>query len=274
MLRRARRFVGNPLGRSRAAFLVGCGRSGTNLVTRRLSRSWEVELINEDDPRAFDDWRLRDESTIERLVAASPARVALFKPILDTPRSPGLLARFEDARVIFAFRHYQDVINSSITHFGEANWSARVRGWVERDFDEFEPDDIPQATRERVLARWDTGLDAPSAIALYWLFYNGLYFDQGLVTDPRVLPLHYESTVREPERAFRALCTFLGIGYRPQLAEDVYTSSIGRGRPSALDPAVESDCQALWHELTTHAQRRIDRIDAPSRRRETTHGQG
>src|SRR5688500_17650022 len=50
----------NPRAVSMSVFLIGCGRSGTNMVTRRLARSWQVDFYNEDHPAAFENYLLRD----------------------------------------------------------------------------------------------------------------------------------------------------------------------------------------------------------------------
>ena len=47
------------------AFIVGCGRSGTNMLADLFSRSWRVELFNEDHPAAFENRRLLPFQQIE-----------------------------------------------------------------------------------------------------------------------------------------------------------------------------------------------------------------
>ncbi|MDT8304299.1 MAG: sulfotransferase [Anaerolineae bacterium] len=233
----------------RAAFLVGCGRSGTNMITRQLAKSPDVVLFNEDHLDAFAKYRLREIKVIQRLVEQSTAQVVLFKPILDTHLSLHLLEHFPDARLLFAFRHYGDVVNSSIRRFGPLKWTKSVAHWVRDDFARFAAAPLPDVTKERIKSRWRPDLGPESSIALYWLFYNSLFFDLGLNESSRVMSVQYEQTVMEPERRFKALAAFVEIPFTPTMAQGVYASSIGKAARPGIDPQIAATCEALWQRL-------------------------
>jgi Sulfotransferase domain len=247
--RRIAQFVDNPGGRSHAVFLVGCGRSGTNMLCNGLSRSWQVTFFNEDNPAAFDNYRIRDLAEIEGLVASSPARITLFKPILDSHLTGIFLSRFPKSKAIFVFRHYNDVINSSIQLFGSQNWPSRVDAWINDDFSEYASAPPPEQTKNAIRSRWSPSLNPESSIALYWLFHNLLFFDLSLDEDPSTTLLNYESTVLNPRREFGGLCNFLGIKYSNCLIEGVFSSSIRRGPSPNLDAEILKDCVSLWERL-------------------------
>jgi len=233
----------NPSGRTTPVFLIGCGRSGTSMVVSHLARSWRTELYNEDNPAAFDKWRIRDLQVIQGLVERSFAELVLFKPILHTYQIRSFLTRFPDSKAIFAFRHYDDVINSSIKRFGLSNRINHVRVWIEEDFGEFADSPPPAATKDFIRANWDPSMNPETGAALYWLFQNRLFFDLGLHEDQAVKLVHYESIVRGPTEKFRVLCQFLGLTYEPKISEGIYHSSVKRDPPPEIDPGIRAACE-------------------------------
>jgi hypothetical protein len=242
----------NPARQTTPAFLVGCGRSGTGMLVHHLSQSWQMALYNETNPAAFEKYRLRDLSVIESLVDRSYAQVTLFKPILDTCQTAVLLARFPAAKIIFAFRHYDDVINSSAKAFGTNSRFHHVQAWIDDDFSEFAVPP-PETTKNFVRSRWRLSLSPASGAALYWLFYNRLYFDLNLDQDERVRLVCYESVVKNPAEQFEGLCQFMGLQFTPQIIEGVFSSSIGHSSPPEIDPQIRDDCEELRQQLLQHA---------------------
>lgn len=239
----------HPSGESRPAFIVGCGRSGTSMLIFHLARTWQVEAYNEDNPAAFHNFRLRDLDTVERLVRDSRAPLTLFKPILSTTLTPSLLQRFPECRVLFVARHYSDVIHSSLRRFGRENRLNHVRAWMAEDFAEFSFAPPPEGTRCAVSDLYRPDLTPEEGAALYWLFYNRLYFDLGLDAEPRVCLVRYESLVEQPEHHFRAIAKRLGIAYTPAMAQGVTAAAVGRSAPPTLSPDIQDACDGLWREL-------------------------
>jgi hypothetical protein len=235
-------------------FLVGCGRSGTSMVVWQLERLWQVTLYNEDHPLAFDNWRLRDLDTIERLVRESPSPLIVFKPILNTHQSCQFLERFPNGRVIFAFRHYKDVIPSSIKKFGADSRIRHVDDWMRTDFAEFASVPPPAKTKEAIRSLYNPPLNPETGEALYWLFYNRLYFDLGLDADPRVYLQQYEATVIEPVEQLRRLCAFLEIPFQPWMVQGIFRSSVKRDRELPIDQQVRAACDVLYERLCEAAE--------------------
>lgn len=242
-------------GNARPGFLVGCGRSGTNMLVNRLGRTWEVDVVNEGDPAAFRDWWLKDMDAVARVAAERHGRCVLFKPILDTPRIPLMLARFPEARVLFALRHFEPVIRSGLRRFGPDGWTRRVARWAERDFSGFSAP-VPEETSRRIRGLWRPDLDRESIVALYWLFYTSLHEDLDLEKDPRVRLVHYEAVLDDPQAQLLGICRFLGVHYRPAMAEGVHAPK-PPAEPLDLDPAVRRACEALYEQL-----RETARVDA------------
>lgn len=107
-------------------FIIGSGRSGTDIAAHCLSRSLDVELINEDNPKAFDNWRLKDLNVVKDIIASSRARYVVLKPIVETLRAQSFLQ-------VFVTQNPYDVINSMIRFFEDKHIKA-VKSWVEIDF--------------------------------------------------------------------------------------------------------------------------------------------
>ena len=247
--------LNNPSGKSSPVFLVGCGRSGTSMLVFHLSRSWQIDLYNEDHPHAFVRWRLREPSVVRALVQKSKAQVVLFKPILDTHMTQELLKEFAGAKALFVFRHYDDVINSSLKKFGIENWKERVDRWIGADFAEFSTVPPSLESRERIRRLWQPALSPESATALYWLFYNSLYYDLGLYADSRVHLVQYENLVSAPQQQFDAICKFLSISLIPDMMEGVFATSIARQAQPKIEQNIRDACEQLWQKLSRDVNR-------------------
>lgn len=245
-----RRLIHN--GRSRPAFIVGCGRSGTSMLLHHLSKTWQVEPYNEDHPAAFENYRLKDTETIAKLVRANRAPLTLIKPILSTTATSQLLNDFPQARFLFMFRHFDDVVRSSLKRFGSENRLGHVRRWMENDFDEFASAPPPGATRQYLRELWHPEASAETGAALYWLFYNRLFFDLGLGGHDRLLLIQYERIVQFPKESMTAIAEFLGIPFVPSMIEGIFTTSVKHSPIGSIDSGVRAECTNLWTRLTTH----------------------
>lgn len=260
----------NPSGKTSPVFLVGCGRSGSTMLLFQLSKSWQVDGFNENHPTAFQKFRLQDLAVIDTLVQKSRARVAMFKPVLDTYRTATFLSRYPTTRVLFIFRHYDDVINSSMKKFGDDNRLNHVRAWVNEDFCEFALVPPPAQSQAYVHSLWQPSLTPASGAAIYWLFQNRLFYDLGLHEHERVRLVSYEHLVSSPQDSFAAICDFLGIRFQSYMASGVFASSINKRQPRAdVEAGIRSECEALWQRLNHHAGV-LESPETPSEFRELT----
>ncbi|NUM47489.1 MAG: hypothetical protein HUU38_22535 [Anaerolineales bacterium] len=257
----------HPSGITRPVFLIGNVRSGTSMVVFQLAKSWQVKLYNEDNPAAFDYWRMREFSVIDQLLQQSTAPVTLFKPILDTYRIWEMLGHFPTAKAIFTFRHYSDVINSTHKRFYREDGlyvpSKRlpprdtrdpITRWVAEDFKEFAAARPPEEILAFIKSRWTPELNLSSNIALRWYFINRLYYDLGMVRDERIQLVKYEKIVANPEKEFKSICEFLELTYEPVMIEGVFSSSIGKEAAPDIDPVIQADCDALFERLSQQVE--------------------
>jgi hypothetical protein len=238
---------------SRPAFLLGCGRSGTSMLVLQLGRSWQIDVYNESNPAAFDHWRLHPLPVIREIVSRSHAPLTLFKPILDTYRARLLLEQFPEAKILFAFRHYDDVVNSSLKKFGVNDRIDHVNAWVNDDFAEFADLLPPADSQELVRSLWRPGLSPEAGAALYWLFQNHLFFDLGLATDERARLVCYESVVNNPVDELASVCDFLEVRFELAMAADIFASSVQRASAPSIDAELRRACDAMWQRLCQQA---------------------
>jgi hypothetical protein len=232
---------------TRPMFIVGSGRSGTDIVSHCLSKSWDVELVNEDNPKAFDNWRLKSLDVVGQVVESSRARLVLFKPIVETLRAREFLDSFPRGSVIFVIRNPYDAINSMVRFFGEGHVKA-VKSWVETDFDR-QPH-VPAELREFIGSHCHVDLSVEDASGLYWLLYNSAYSFLDLQSNSRVTMVRYENLVQKPEVTMREVCDFLDTKWSHSMTDEVYAGSVGKNRKPELSPAIEKQCIDVWARLT------------------------
>lgn len=219
------------------------------MISGNLAKSEEVQLYNEDDPAAFDRYLLKDKNSIQKLIESSDSSIVLFKPILDTHHSALWLDQFPGAKILFVFRHFYDVVNSSLRRFGPVKWPKTVSGWIRREFTTVSPPLPPISTRSSVKQLWLPDLAPESASALYWYYFNRLYFDLELPKRSEVRLISYESLVTHPEEEMRDVCRFLCADYAPMMVEGITTSSINKDPLPNIENAILNECTSLWSQL-------------------------
>jgi len=241
-------------GVSMPLFLMGCGRSGTNFVVGRLNTATEIQLYNETNSDAFHNWRLKSLGAIEGLLNNSYAPIVLFKPINDTYRMVKLLEKFDNAKIIFQFRHYNDVVNS-ITRGPFGQRRTLVKDWIESDFEEFKLYPPTDNAKNTIRSLFNDTLNDDSGSALYWLLQNRFLLDQKLQRNPSVMLVQYEHLVQNPEEVFHELFEFIGIVYKERAIKGAKSTSINKNTMPDIEPNILAACEALWVELINAAER-------------------
>ena len=81
-------------GEQRILLVSGVQRSGTNMVMDLLEASPEADVYHETDPRAFENYMMRDEVTIARLKTRSPFGLFVLKGLHEAERARALIDHF------------------------------------------------------------------------------------------------------------------------------------------------------------------------------------
>jgi hypothetical protein len=245
------RLVPNHQRRHLTVFVAGVHRSGTNMMMEVLERSWETDVFNESDPRAFDEYIMRDEAIIHELVRQSAAPVTVIKALNETHKLSHLLDAFAPAKSIWMFRSYDDAINSTLRHWpGQRKGRQNQLDAVVRDRNSAEWRGLVMTddTHRIVCQHYRPDMDDASAAALFWFYRNQLLFDQGLDSDARVLLARYESLVSDSDYA-RRLTDAFGIKLTSAMQRVAHTESVRRQAPPQLDAEVRELCERMLHAL-------------------------
>ncbi|MCZ7573216.1 MAG: sulfotransferase [Ardenticatenaceae bacterium] len=251
----------HPITKKLPVFIGGCNRSGTNMVCAAIGKSPHGWAYQESElSLAFSAYYLRADRIIEWLIRHTPAPIVAFGSILDSQFTNDLLSRFEGARAIWVYRHYEDVANSC----ARMQWGYHLKDlvrWVAHD--ELERlgargKHISADTVRLFGELFHEDLSNEDSACLYWYMRNQLYFDLDLLMDPRVLLVQYEDTVLNQEKAFRRIFGFLGFPFDPAIIDGIFASSVGKHSRPDIDPAIREICDALKARLDAHYARTND----------------
>lgn len=249
LVKRVRQRLRPADGRT-CVFVAGMQRSGTNMVMEVLERSLDTDVFHETDPRAFENYGLRENAVLSRLIMNSRARCVVVKILCDLDRTKALMDSFSPAKTLWIVRRYQDTVASAIASFsGFAARMGLVRedrlaaGWYGRG--------MSDATHALLCDMYHEGMSEASAAAMMWYWRNVLFFEQALDRDPRVLLVSYERLVERPREEFLRIFRFLGLEFDPRVSRRV------RPRPPKAreDLAIEPRIAALCEQLTQQFER-------------------
>ena len=239
-------------------FLVGLQRSGTNMTVGSLDKSSDIKLFNENHEEAFTHFKLKEWDKIRYLLdkgEEEDAKIALFKPISDTPKTLMYLNQIPSLKVLFCFRNYEDVVNSHMKKFGN-DGAALLNNYLKEMQDpkrspllSFHEERKDYHALEILKTFYTDTLSPNSTFALTWLFTNTLYFDFNLHTHEKVLPVCYEMTVSKPKLVFSTICSFLGVCYQDKLVSQIHGNSVKKDTKPAIDEKIENECRLLYNKL-------------------------
>lgn len=102
---------------SKVIFIAGQQRSGTKMLMDVPERHWSIDVYQETDDRAFDNYMMRDQATIRRLFEQSKAKHFVIEALCELQQLRHLLDGSPRTKAIRAIRHYDDVFNSIIQQF-------------------------------------------------------------------------------------------------------------------------------------------------------------
>jgi hypothetical protein len=264
-VQRAQRWrwqAGHPIspGTSTPVFLVGLQRSGTNMLARSLAASLEFDVHNENDRRVFDRFLLRSDEVVRSVVATSPSRYTLFKPLCDSHRTAELLDGLGTAnpgRAIWMARSVDGRLRSAVAKFGDVNRrvlaaiadGSGLRTWQCQGM---------SGEQLALVRSFDyDAMTAESAAALFWYLRNSLVFDLGLVDRADVTVVWWDTLVRDPAPYMAALCSFLGLELRPSMMAHMGWRGAPTGAAVDIDPRIRDWCEGLEERLRAAAEQAL-----------------
>jgi len=240
----SRRFHPADPGARRFLFVAGVQRSGTNMMMDILEKSWIVDAYHERDPRAFDNYKMREQAVIDRLVEQSGFPVFAIKSLFELQDLPELMAHFSPAKTLWIVRDVGDTVNSTLKSFS-TNLVPRINRALKPDTTEWLGSGMSAATRELLRPLVHAQMRPEDAAAVQWYMRNVLFFEMGFDVREEVLCISYENLVTRPREQIRRFCDFAGIPFVDRMARGIFSSSIGKRRRPELSPEVEGLCSAL-----------------------------
>ncbi|MBP6016439.1 MAG: sulfotransferase [Candidatus Promineofilum sp.] len=234
--------------------ILGIQRSGTSLMYWVFERDLGVKVYRESSELSSLDTmehiRLNPLSSVKAMIGRHHVPMVVFKPLVESQRAHELLATFPEARVLWAYRHYQDVAASNLKAFGLDNGQRDLRPFLANDPDNWRSQNSSAETRETIRRHFADDMNPFDAAALFWWARMQLYFEQKLDQHPSVMLSRYEDLVLNPARTMRRTYAFLGRPYPgDSIVKDVNAQSVGKGRVSKLSPAVDQLCGQMLERL-------------------------
>ena len=232
----------------------GVQRSGTNMLMSALERSWETDVYHEHDVRAFDNYYMRDLPIIQLLHSRCKARFFVLKALLEAHKLRDLKAAFPSVKSVWLFRNYADMINSHMVSW--AGGRERIDQIVEDPSSGgFRTMGMSEETLAFVRAHFHPDMNDASALGLFWLYRNQLFFDQALQNDPDTMVVRYEDLVTQPGETLELVCDHLKLPYAPSLHAHIHSKSISKRASPQIDPEIEASCERMLTRLTEIAKR-------------------
>ncbi len=226
-------------GPPRVVFVAGVQRSGTNMVMEVLEASRAADVVHERDPRAYDNYMMRDAGVIEALIARARRPVFAIKALHESERVRALMDRFAPAKLLWVFRAPDAVIASNRVSWpngrskmDEILVDPATAGWHGRG--------MSAGTLATLRAVYDPSIAIDATRALFYWYRNQLFFDQALDRDPRAMAVDYDALVADPAAAIARIAAFLGIAAEPRMIAHPRAGGARKAKKIDLPPPIRA----------------------------------
>jgi len=233
-------------------FILGCQRSGTTLMTDIFQRDLATKVYQEHSDLSSQDsrkLRLNALPEVKKALNKNKAALVVLKPLVETQNSDKLLAYFDNAKVLWMYRHYRDVAASKLKKSGLHNGIRDMQHIIERS-NSWRAENVPEHIRDTIAQLYDEKMNPHDAAALYWFVRNSFLFELNVASDPRVMLCKYEHFVKDPLAHVKRIYAFIGRPFpAKETLADVYATSVGKGSTITISPAVAYVCDGLLEKL-------------------------
>ena len=256
-------------GHKTVVLILGIQRSGTSLMYWVFERDLGVKVYRESSDLSSLDTvehvRLNPLSAVTAEIDRHRLPMVVFKPLVESQRAHELMSAFPGAKVMWAYRHYQDVAASNLKAFGTDNGLRDLQPLMANDPYNWRSQNSSEETRRTIRRFHAPDMNPFDAASLFWWARMQLYFEQKLDQNPSVLLSRYEDLVLNPARTMRRTYAFLGRPYPgDHIVKDVNAQSVGKGRVSKLSPAVDELCAAMLARLDRINETSTEALEAAS----------
>ncbi|EGD74187.1 hypothetical protein PTSG_06197 [Salpingoeca rosetta] len=231
-------------------FLIGCQRSGSNLLQLLLSLHDKVaaphppKYLDEVLPRVVDESRLQDDATFEAFVSLS-RNIVRANPVpwesMDGVSTQEVLEACAERSVMGVF---DALMNTNAIQGGCTKWICKAMNYskhadklVDYYGSRVKFIYLYRDPREVALS-FTKAIDGEKhvyAIAKKWAKLQD-HVQHVLQTYPKqVIKVSYEELTADPDSTLQRLCTFLGFKFNPTYRQDFAQSEEGRKRAAASE---------------------------------------
>lgn len=231
--------------------IFGCQRSGTTLLSRIFegdplvcSYAEHSKLLSRPDHML----RTRSLEELERVFSGCRGHLIVAKPLVESQRATRFLEYFPGSKVVWSFRHHREVVRSFVKLFDRAGINIMKK--IIDGTDNWAAESVSDTTRDLATRYYHPDMSPHDGAALFWLIRNALYFEQALDQHPRVMTCKYDDLVSEADQTMRRIYSFVDLPYPgSHLVGGIHEESRGLGKSLAINPEIESLCEAMWVRL-------------------------
>lgn len=241
-------------------FVLGCQRSGTTMILDIMDQCPKIHSVHEGYGVIMDKeyFRLVSDDAVRQAISDTPEPIILFKPLNDSQYIDRLLGLHPNAKAIWVYRQYRDVVDSAVKKWKDLHRTMInevSRGEYSNPGREAIGERVTPENLEMIKEFAVKDLSPEDGAALLWYLRNSIFFDMGLDKNPKVVLYKYEDLVQHPERRFHELFDFVGAKYSPKYIATVHAGSVNKKAMSKIDPDIEAVCESLIARLNTEYQK-------------------
>jgi hypothetical protein len=236
-------------------FIFGCQRSGTTLLAEIFERDFDhTKVYHEFSHLSSEDKkygiRLNPLHIVKTQIDNSRPPFIVIKPIVESQNALKLLDYFENAKALWAYRHYKDVAVSNLEKWGYKNGINNLRPIIEGQPYNWRSENVSKYTKDIVRKYFSEDMNPYDAAALFWFVRNRLFFEMDLDKKENILTCKYDELIDNPLRTMSNLYKFSGYIYPfSEIPVNVYSESKGRGTNIKLSQEIESLCHNMLSKL-------------------------
>ena len=228
------------------------------MLINLISQAPKVSLYREGNPKAMENYRIKNHATIRRIINKDKNKYLIFKPVNDLQQADQLLSIFPSTKAIWIYRDYNAVVNSAVSKWHDAQ--KKIILWLVDNYGKNSKDILDGNENSQYVTYMEKiKIDTVSTIkelaskemtnedgaALLWYVRNKIYFDLGLQSDNRVLLMSYENLVTNPGEKLKKIFDFIGCSFSTEYTKNVRTSSLGKKYAFDLNSEIDKICSVM-----------------------------
>ncbi len=234
-------------------FVVGCQRSGTNMILEIFERDLNAKVYGEFSKLSDKDEykiRLNPLPEVKEEIEKDKVGLIVLKPLVESHRVEELLDYFKGSKAIWAFRNYKDVASSNLRHFGINNGIKDLTPIYENNKSDWRGAGASEKVRELVSKYFSKDMNPYDAAVLFWYVRNEIFFEHKLYENPNIMMVRYEDLVTNPEKMMKKIYSFIEKEFPGNhIFAKVHSSSLGKGKEINISPEIKELAEEMTERL-------------------------